>query len=332
MAGFTDAPMRRLCASMGAERTYTEMSNARGLVGSNPGESQLLLETLPGETSVYAHLYGSEPDDFARAAEYVAGTGRFAGIDVNAGCPAPKVTRGGAGSALMHDPAKIGRIVAAVKRASGMPVSVKTRLGFSPSSVTVFDVLREVEDNGGDALSVHGRYRDQGHAGPVDFEMLAAVRKRANIPVRGNGGVRDAATASAFAAATGIDTLLVGQAAIGHPWVFREVADGVTFAPSEPRTRRMDLDEIEATLFAHLADEYEFQKLLAAKYPRHVANYTPEDLAVIVFKCNLFRYLEGMRGVSVLRGRLAALHSLHDVQDEIRRALDRERAFRARRP
>ena len=137
MAGFTDAPMRLICSRFGAARTFTEMVNAAGLARDGDA-SWALLETLPGEPKPFAHLYGSNPDEFAAAAEKVAATGCFSGIDINAGCPAPKVVREGAGSALMRNPRLVGRIVSTAKAASGLPVSVKTRIGYTPSDITVF--------------------------------------------------------------------------------------------------------------------------------------------------------------------------------------------------
>ena len=331
MAGFTDAPMRLIAQEFGAAHTYTEMANAAGLAHSN-GETWQLLETLPGEHDVSAHLYGDDPDAFARAAELVAKCGRFVAIDVNAGCPAPKITRGGAGSALMRDPARIGAIVAAARKASGMPVTVKTRLGYSPSDITVFDVLRAVEDAGGAALAVHGRYRSQGHAGPVALDLVAEVKRRAGIPVYGNGGVRDAASARAFAEATGVDALLVGQAALGHPWVFAEIPSGVSFEATASRAAALPLDEIRRVLFRHLDLEHEFIKEMAAKYPRAYFDDTPERLLLIRFRCGLFRYLAGLKGASYARGRLVHVHTLAALRDVIDACLEREAARRAAAP
>ncbi len=331
MAGFTDAPTRLLAARFGASRTFTEMANAAGLA-KGAGASWVLLETLPEEHCTVAHLYGADPDAFAAAAEKVAASGRFAGIDINAGCPAPKVVREGAGSALMRDPKLVGRIVAAARAASGLPVSVKTRIGYTPSDITVFAILEEAEAAGAAALAVHGRYRAQGHAGPVALDVVAEVKRRATIPVYGNGGVRDAATADDFVARTGVDGLLVGQGAIGHPWVFRDIRDGISFAPGHGRASEMPLDEIRSALMEHIGLELEFLRENARKYPALLADDTPEMLTVIRFRMHLFRYLSGLRGVSYMRGRLARVMTL----DEVRRAIDDclacEARHRARRP
>lgn len=317
MAGFTDAPMRLISSRFGAVRAYTEMVNAAGLV-RGAGASWQLLETLPGEPKPIAHLYGTDPEAFAKAAEMIAATGRFCGIDINAGCPAPKIVGEGAGSALMRKPKLIGKIVAAVKRASGMPVSVKTRIGFNPSEITVFDVLKEVEENGGSALAVHGRYRAQGHAGPLSLDIVAEVKRQASIPVYGNGGVRDYLTAKEYVDATGIDGLLVGQGAIGHPWVFSEIRDEKCFPPGRDRSADIPLEEIRALLFEHIDRELAFITRIVEKYPDSCPDDTPEMITVIRFRVHLFRYLNGLKGVSFMRGKLSSIYTL----DEVRHAVD----------
>ncbi len=332
MAGYTNAPMRVMAIGFGASAVYTEMAGVAGLVHEKSDETWQLLETLPEEAGkVYAHLYGSDPDQFASAAEKIAATGRFVGIDVNAGCPVPKVTACGAGAALMADPKKIGRIVAAARRASGMAVSVKTRLGFDRSRTTVFDVLDAVQEAGGASLAVHGRYKSQGHAGEVGLDVVAEVRRRAKIPVFGNGGVADAALAREYVRRTSVAGLLVGQAAIGHPWVFREIAEGRSFEPGESHAAYLSLDEIREVFREHLEREFRFAAHIAGKYPLSAPDYTPEEIAAIRFRVHLFAYVTGLRGSSYMRGRMAMAHTLDDCRRAVDGCLECERRYRARR-
>lgn len=331
MAGFTSAPMRLVSSRFGAARTYTEMTNAAGLArASEP--SWALLETLPGEPTPFAHLYGRDEDDFARASGLIAATGRFAGIDINAGCPAPKIVREGAGSALMREPELVGRLVRAARAASGLPVSVKTRIGYNPSEMTVFRIVEEAAAAGASSVAVHGRYRAQGHAGPVALDVMAEVRRRSPIPIYGNGGVRDAATAAEMERRTGVEAILVGQGAIGHPWVFREIGEGMSFGHGADRSRHIPLDEIRSALFEHIDLEKSFIEGVAAKYPKLFERDTPEMICVIRFRMHLFRYLSGMKGVSRLRGRMPSLFRLDEIRSEIDRCLETEAAYRARRP
>lgn len=332
MAGFTSAPMRIMSLRFGATAVYTEMAGVEGLIHEKTDETWQLLETLPDEHGhVYAQLYGSDPEHFARAAECVAATGRFIGIDINAGCPVPKVTACGAGSALMHDPKRVGQIVRATCSASGLPVSVKTRIGFSQDEVTVFSLLDEVQAAGGSELTLHGRYKPQGHAGEVHFDIVSEVRKRASIPVIGNGGIRDARLASEFFERTGVSAIMIGQAAIGHPWVFQEIAEGRSFEPSHGHASYLALDEIRRQLFTHLELEHSFAKHICEKFPLSAPLYSPEDVAVIRFRMHVFRYVAGLRGSSYMRGRMATLKTLDDCRRAVEGCLECERRFRARR-
>ena len=332
MAGFTNAPTRAMALRFGASVVYTEMAGVEGLVHEHSRLTWQLLETLPEEEGhVIAHLYGREPEHFARAAEAVAATGRFIGIDVNAGCPVPKVTQWGAGSALMREPGRIRDIVAATRKASGLPVSVKTRLGFGEGEITAFDVLHAVEDGGGAALSIHARFKPQGHAGPTRLDLVARLRERASIPLLGNGGVNDAASAKRFAETTGVAGLLVGQASIGHPWVFREIAEGRSFVQGEGHSSYLPLEEIRRAWLEHLDLELRFAEAIVAKYPESAPKLLPEEVAAIRFRVHLFRYGAGLRGAGYMRGRMSALNTPEECIRALDGCLECERRYRARR-
>lgn len=329
MAGFTNAPMRTIALQFGAKAVYTEMAGVAGLCHEHSDETWQLLETLPEEKGkIWAHLYGCEPEYFERAAEMIAKTGRFVGIDINAGCPVPKVTIGGAGSALMRDPKKIGAIVAATRRGSGLPVSVKTRIGFNPSEITIFNVLEEVEGAGATSIGVHGRYKSQGHAGEVWHETVAEVKRRAKIKVFGNGGIRDGLLAKEYFEKTGVDGLLIGQGAIGHPWIFPEIFNGRSFTPAQSHSHWLSLEEIRKILFQHIESEFEFASMIAKKYPLTAPNFSPEQITVIRFRVHLFRYLAGLKGSSYLRGHMATLKSITACRDAVDVCLEFEQRFR----
>ena len=305
------------------------MTNAIGLVHASDKTWQLL-ETFSDEGPVVAHLYGNDPAAFAEAARHVAATNRFCAIDLNAGCPVPKITRGDSGAALMGDPALIGRIVSAIRNACDLPVTVKTRLGPRPGLVTIFDSLRAVEDAGGAALAIHGRYTSQGHTGPVDFATLAAVKQRARIPIIGNGGISDLTSARRFLDETGVDALMIGQAAIGHPWVFRHLIEDFAHPELASQRPRLPLEELRAAIFAHLDAEVERLARIASQYPLPSAALDPENAAVIGFRIHFFRYLSGLKGVAWARGQLSQLHTLSAVRDLVDACLACEATYRAR--
>lgn len=326
MAGFTNGPMRRISREYGADLTFTEMVSDMGLIRRDTA-SWTLLERCDGEAPVVAHLYGSNPATLAEAARRVTEGGGFAGIDLNAGCPVRKVTRSGAGAALIRDPALIGRILAAMRGATDLPLSVKTRLGAHPGDPAIFAILRAAQDAGADALIVHARYTSQGHGGESDLATLAQVKAAAAIPVVGNGGIRSARDAWRMLGETGVDALMVARAAIGNPWIFGEIRSALTSAeppppydPTRGRPRR-DLAEIRSALLRHLADEAEF--LQRTQGP------PVERSLTATFRCHLFRYLSGLKGSSYLRSRLSTIDSVAAIIAAVDACIERERTFRA---
>jgi tRNA-dihydrouridine synthase B len=237
MAGITNPPFRRLCRELGAAFAVTELVSCHAVVylaakernrGRPRGAKTLsLMEPYPGERPFFVQLYGREPEIMAEAARIVAGEGADV-IDLNFGCPARKVIKGGEGCgvALMRDPGLLFAIASGVVRAVDVPVTAKIRLGWSAAEKNAAAVARILEDAGVQAICVHGRTREQGHGGPVDLETLSEVVTAVRVPVVGNGGVRSRLDAEEMIARTGCARVAVGQGAKGNPWIFREIAGG----------------------------------------------------------------------------------------------------------
>lgn len=335
MAGFTDAAMRRLCHRFGSERGSTEMAHATALAREaarfpgTGGPTWELLETLEDEGPVAAHLFGADAAALGDAAGLVAGTGRFCAIDLNAGCPVPKVTRSGAGSALMRDPAKIGAIVAAMHAsAGGLPVTLKTRLGPSPDNVAVFEILEAATEAGAAGITVHGRFTTQGHGGETHLDLLAEVKRRARIPVTGNGGVFAPSDAVRMWRETGVDAIMVGRGAMGNPWIFSGIAEafagmaageagggpGVAPAAQVQRVPHASAEEVREVLEEHVEGELELRRKIAAKRKGRKGGLSPEQCAVAAFRCHFFRYFAGLPNAAQLRGRLNSLKTLDDLR------------------
>ncbi len=293
MAEFTSPPMRLLCEQHGARRTYTEMVNAEGLC-RNSEKTLFLLETFPEERHVWAHLYGSEPERLAEAARRVEAMGRFEGIDINAGCPVPRITAQGAGSALLKDLPRLGHILSAVVNAVKLPVSVKTRLGPHPQHETWQETLRLAEAAGVSAITFHARFTSQGHSGQTHLDRLAECVQASHIPVYGNGSIIDRTSAEAMAQ-TGVDALLIARAALENPDIF-------SFSKASP----CDLAE------QHLTYELRYRKL-AERFSR----LTAEEATVLTFRKHLFRYFKGLPGANTMRGKLMELHTLKDLHAAI---------------
>ena len=294
MAEFTAPPMRVLCEDFGAARTYTEMVNAEGLCRGSE-KTLFLLETFPEERHVWAHLYGADPARLAEAARRAEALGRFEGIDLNAGCPVPRITAQGAGAALLKDLPRLGKILEAMVKAVSLPVTLKTRLGPHPQAPTWRETLRVARKAGVAAVTFHARYTSQGHAGGTHLGTLAEIVAEAGeLPICGNGSVVDRPSAEAMAA-TGVRALLIARAALENPGVF-------AFAKPDPC----------ALAERHLALELRYRRL-AERFSR----LTAEEATVLTFRKHLFRYFKGLPGANTLRGRLMDLHTVADLHAAI---------------
>jgi len=229
MAGVTDAAARLLSFEQGASWAVSEMLSAKGFVYSN-GRSEAIRELLfrfPGEGTCGLQLFGREPEFVAEAARRLEGAG-FSFIDLNFGCPAPKITGNGEGSALMKEPVQIAKVVRAAADAVKFPVTVKIRSGWNPESVNAVEVAKICEDAGAKAIAVHARTRSQFYGGQADWSVIAAVKRAVKIPVFGNGDVRSGADAVRMLHETGCDRVIIGRAAEGNPWIFREIRAALT--------------------------------------------------------------------------------------------------------
>lgn len=223
MAGITDTTFRTLCRENGADIVLTEMASAKGLL-MQPEKTRRFLEYSERERPVGAQLFGSSPAEMGEAAARIRELG-FDFLDINMGCPVRKITAGGAGAAILADPGLAGKLVAAaVRGAGGIPVTVKMRSGFGKESKTYLEVAGEAFAAGAAAVTLHPRARGQMFSGRADWGQIAALKKE--FPDRvivGNGDVRSAADASRIAAETGCDAVMVARAALGNPWIFREM-------------------------------------------------------------------------------------------------------------
>ena len=300
MAGVTDAAMRLLCHEQGAAWSVSEMLSAKGWIFSKGQNRNALdiLKRLPGEGIAGLQLFGSAPEYMAAAANELQDMG-FDFIDINFGCPAPKITGNGEGSAMMKDPARVAAVVRATAKATRLPVTVKIRSGWDESSVNAPEIARICADNGARAVAVHARTRMQQYAGQADWSVIAKVKNAVTVPVFGNGDVKSGADALRMLSETGCDGVIVGRAAQGNPWLFREIAAalrGETAAPPTPQARvNMALRhfELEEQLFG----------------PR---------LAVLQMRKHIAWYVHGMKGATRFRERLNAMADAAQVADALR--------------
>lgn len=256
LAGVTDHPFRRLCVRCGAEYVTTEMISAKAIRYGDL-KTWRLGRIYDDERPAAVQLFGSEPEIMAYAASECERRLSPASVDINMGCPMPKIYNNGDGSALMKSPALCGELVAAVKSAVSVPVTVKIRAGIDAEHINAVDVALECEKNGADCVYVHGRTREQLYSGSSDPTVIAAVKAALKIPVVANGDVTDAASATALLEKTGADGVMVARGAMGNPWIFSEIAAALEHRPYTPPTADERLSLIKEHIAVHITEKGE---------------------------------------------------------------------------
>lgn len=226
MAGVTDKAFRQVCKHFGAAYTVTEMISAKAIT-YNDNKSIELMDIRNESSKNIIQLFGTEPGVFAKAAKFSLQYAPDA-IDLNMGCPVPKITKSGAGSALLKNPKLCGEIVSAVKEAvpSDVPVTVKLRKGWDDKTITYLDVAKVCEESGASAITVHGRTREEMYSGKCDLSVIKKVKKSVNIPVIGNGDICSFEDACRMVEYTKCDFVMIGRGALGNPWIFKELNSG----------------------------------------------------------------------------------------------------------
>lgn len=301
MAGVADRAMREICEKYGAAYAVGELTSAKALSLGDKKSAQFLER---GNLSVFANqLFGGEPSSMAEAAKIAESfTPDF--IDINMGCPAPKVANNGGGSSLMKDPVLAGKIVRAVKDSTSLPVTVKIRAGWDNDSINAVLVAKICEENGADAITVHGRTRAQMYAPPVSLDIIKEVKSAVKIPVIGNGDVVDGATAKKMYEETGCDFVMVGRGAMGTPWVFNQInafiKRGEILPDPDLETRlKIMMEQLE------LMKKYKSERTVLLESRKHVA-----------------WYLKGVRNAAKLRRMCGEISCLSDIELICEKALE----------
>lgn len=225
MAGYTDAPFRSIVASLGANYTVSEMVSAMGLLHARADFEPYkhLLAIGKNENNLHAQIFGSKPYYMAEACRKISDMGVFSGIDINMGCSVKKIVNNGEGSALMKNPKLASEVVNACAKSTALPISVKMRIGWNHENINAVEFAQTMQDSGANLLSVHGRTREQMYSGTADWDTIALVKQKVDIPVIANGDIVDASSAKDIIEHTKADGIMIARAAIGNPWIFANV-------------------------------------------------------------------------------------------------------------
>lgn len=246
MAGVTDLPFRLLCKQQGAGLICMEMVSAKAIYYNNKNTEELM-EIHPEECPVSLQLFGSDPDIISEMAKKIEEK-PFSILDINMGCPVPKVVNNHEGSALMKNPKLVEEIVSKTVKAIKKPVTVKIRKGFDGEHINAVEIAKIIEASGAAAVAVHGRTREQYYSGQADWDIIRQVKEAVSIPVIGNGDVTNAMTAKALIDQTGCDGVMIGRACRGNPWIFREITSYLETGVIPARPTK---EEIEKTILQH---------------------------------------------------------------------------------
>ena len=295
MAGVTDLPFRLLCREQGAGMSVTEMVSAKAILYKNKNTKELLaVDRAEGPVSV--QLFGSDPEIMAAIAAQIE-DGPYVAIDVNMGCPVPKIVNNHEGSALMKDPAQAEKVLTAMVKAVKKPVTVKFRKGFNDQNINAVEFAKMAESCGVAAVAVHGRTREQYYSGKADWDIIRQVKEAVKIPVIGNGDITCAKDAAKMIEQTGCDGVMIGRGCQGNPWIFREL---LAYEETGSIPERPGTDQIRETMLRHARLQIEFKGdyIGIREMRKHVAWYT-----------------KGMQGSAKLRDEINQVESYEELEN-----------------
>ena len=294
MAGVTDLPFRLLCKEQGAGLLCMEMVSAKAIQYNNKN-TKALLEIHPEEMPVSLQLFGSDPDVISEIAKQIEER-PFSILDINMGCPVPKIVRNGEGSALMKQPKLVHEIVSKTVKAIKKPVTVKIRKGFDDSCINAVEIAKIIEDAGASAVAVHGRTREQYYSGKADWEIIRQVKEAVSIPVIGNGDVVSGESAIAMQKESGCDGVMIGRGAQGNPWIFSEL---LAYDRTGEMPARPTMEEIKQMIYRHA---------------RLQVKYKGEYLGIREMRKHVSWYTSGLPNSAKLRGEINAVESLEELE------------------
>ena len=269
-AGITDLPFRLICKENNAGLVYTEMVSSKALLYEDE-KTKLLLKTCDKEKPLAVQIFGSDPEAIAYAADFTSKIGQI--VDINMGCPAPKVVKNGDGSKLLLNLELVEKIVKAAVNASSVPVTVKMRIGWDQEHIVAIEAAKIIEKAGASAITVHGRTRSQYYSGSADWDIIKKVKESVNIPVIGNGDIKNCYEAKKALEKSNVDAIMIGRASLGNPWIFKQTVEYLKTGRVLPNpTDEEKLDTIIKHLEMEIEEKGEF--IAVREMRKHISAYT----------------------------------------------------------
>ena len=297
MAGITDLPFRLICKENNAGLVYTEMVSSKALLYEDE-KTKLLLKTCDKEKPLAVQIFGSDPEAIAYAADFTSKIGQI--VDINMGCPAPKVVKNGDGSKLLLNLELVEKIVKAAVNASSVPVTVKMRIGWDQEHIVAIEAAKIIEKAGASAITVHGRTRSQYYSGSADWDIIKKVKESVNIPVIGNGDIRNCYEAKKALEKSNVDAIMIGRASLGNPWIFKQTVEYLKTGRVLPNPT--DEEKLD-TIIKHLEREIEEKG---------------EFIAVREMRKHISAYTKNMKNSSQFRSIINTLESKEEVENALK--------------
>lgn len=296
MAGISDMPFRILCKEKGAGLVYTEMISSKGMFYDDK-KTKKLMSIDEKERPVAVQIFGSDPDIMGNIAKEVSKQADI--IDINMGCPAPKVTKNGEGSALLLKPELIDEITKSVVKNSSVPVTIKIRKGWDENHIYAVDIAKIAEKNGISAITVHGRTREQYYSGNADWQIIRKVKESVNIPVIGNGDIVDGKTAKQMFEETNCDAIMIGRASNGNPWIFEEICN---YLENGTFFREVSVEDVKKMIIRHLD---------------MLVTYKGEYTAIREMRKQIAWYIKGIPNAAYIRNEINKIEDLAELKKRI---------------
>lgn len=307
MAGITDYPFRMICKEFGVGMMTTEMVSAKGLLYESIKTNELLYVD-PKEHPIGAQLFGSDSKILSEMAKKVEET-EVDFIDINMGCPAPKITKNGEGSALLKNPELIGEIVYAVSKALSKPLTIKIRKGFDDEHINAVEVAKIIEQAGASALALHGRTREQFYSGVADWDIIKEVKQNISIPLIGNGDIRTPEDAKRMIDYTGCDAVLIARGAQGNPWLFKRTVHYLETGELLPEPN------------------FEERVEVILKHAKMLEAYKGQYVGIREMRSHLTNYVRGIHGATELRRLMTSVETYEDIKRLLDDCLEKQQAF-----